>query len=668
MQGRTRFSLGYYLAVFAIIFALDSLLFSGHAVEEIPYSEFLDRVEGNRVERLVITQDKLYGLMKDPDGGAGKDKASSGSKLETPARHTPWRLDLGAMRSWFQDTEARFESYREKQKRERERHFSVTPLDDPRLVATLQQHGVDFRGKVESKWLSNIFLNWILPFGVLFVLWGYLMRKMGKGPAALDVGRSQPRIYEADPEQRVRFAEVAGIDEAVEEVKEVVAFLERPDDFTQLGAKLPKGVLLVGPPGTGKTLLAKAIAGEAGVPFFSMSGSDFVEMFVGVGAARVRDLFKAAKEKAPCIIFIDELDAIGKSRASQGAAMGGYDERENTLNQLLVEMDGFDARSGVVLIAATNRPEVLDKALLRPGRFDRQVLVGRPYREGRAAIFRVHMADLPLADDVDVESLAAQTPGFVGADIANLCNEAALLASRRGGERVAMRDFQDALERVIGGLEKKGRVLSEHDRRTVAYHESGHALVGWFTSGADPVQKISIVPRGQGALGYTLQSPDEDRLLMSTEELLGRIRVLLGGRAAEELVFGEISTGASDDLEKASQLAREMLAVYGMSERLPNLSLVAGGGMQGFLGQGPQLAPHSEETAQALDRELVEILRAAYEDDKKLLEERRDQLEKLALRLLEHGKLERRDLVQILGPRAGAGAEPAEGAAEESPG
>ena len=659
MQGRTRFSLGYYLVVFAIIFAVDSLLFSGHAAEEVPYSTFLDRIDRDEVEKAVITQDKIYGYMKEPGDAAKKSAATAAKALEPPAVHTPWRLDLGALRDWFRGTEEKLKSYRERQKRERERHFTVTPLDDPGLIAALQRHGVDFRGKIESKWLSNLFLNWILPFGVLILVWGYFMRKMGKGPAALNMGRSQPKIYEADPENRVRFADVAGIGEAIEEVKEVVSFLEKPDDFTRLGAKLPKGVLLVGPPGTGKTLLARAIAGEAAVPFFSMSGSDFVEMFVGVGAARVRDLFAAAKEKAPCIIFIDELDAIGKSRASQGAAMGGYDERENTLNQLLVEMDGFDARSGVVLVAATNRPEVLDKALLRPGRFDRQVLVGRPYREGRAAIFRVHAAALPLADDVDVEKLAAQTPGFVGADIANLCNEAALLASRRGGDRVSMADFQDAVERVIGGLEKKGRVLSEHDRRTVAYHESGHALVGWFTAGADPVQKISIVPRGQGALGYTLQAPLEDRLLVSTHDLLGRIRVLLGGRAAEQLVFGEISTGASDDLEKASQLGRDMLAVYGMSERLPNLSLVASGTAGGFLGQGPQLAAHSEETAQAIDRELVEILRAAYDDDKKLLDERREQLEALASRLLEREKLEQSDLMEILGPRPGGSAMPA---------
>ena len=574
--------------------------------------------------------------------------------MKPPGEHTPWRFDWTAIRHAVGDARENLAAQRKALEEERERHFTVVALDDPELIPLLQAHGVEFAGKIESKWLSNLLLNWMIPFGLLILLWVFLMRRVKAGPAALNMGRSQPKIYEADPENRVHFSDVAGVDEAIEEVKEVVAFLKEPDRFTKLGAKLPKGILLVGPPGTGKTLLAKAVAGEAGVPFFNMSGSDFVEMFVGMGAARVRDLFAAAKQQAPCIIFVDELDAIGKSRSSQGAAMGGYDERENTLNQLLVEMDGFDARSGVVLMAATNRPEVLDKALLRPGRFDRQVLVGRPYKEGRLAIFRVHVKELPLAGDVDLEVLAAQTPGFVGADIANLCNESALLASRRGGSEIGMSDFQDALERVIGGLEKKGRVLSERDRRTVAYHESGHALVGWFTPGQDPVQKISIVPRGQGALGYTLQAPLEDRLLHSKDDLLGRVRVLLGGRAAEDLVFGEVSTGASDDLEKASGLLREMIAVYGMSDRLPNLSLVDGSG-PGFLGQGPQLAPHSQETAEAIDAEILALLDAAYDGAKALLTEKREGLEALAKRLLAQEKLEPEDITEVLGERPAAG-------------
>jgi cell division protease FtsH len=482
------------------------------------------------------------------------------------------------------------------------------------------------------------------------------MQRMGQGPGALNVGKSKAKIYAADEKTKTRFSDVAGVDEAVEETREIVAFLKEPAKYTRLGAKLPTGVLLVGPPGTGKTLLARAVAGEAGVPFFSLSGSDFVEMFVGVGAARVRDLFNEAKKKAPCIIFIDELDAIGKSRGQVGAPVGGYDERENTLNQILVEMDGFDGKSGVVLMAATNRPEVLDPALLRPGRFDRQILVDRPDREGRLAIFRIHSRGLTLDPDVDLGKMAAQTVGFVGADVANLCNEAALLAARRGRDRVAMADFQDAMERVIGGLEKKNRVLNEHERRTVAYHESGHTLVGYLTPGADPVQKVSIVPRGRGALGYTLQAPLEDRYLMSRGELLGRIRTLLGGRAAEEVVFGEISTGASDDLEKASRIARDMLTVYGMSKRLPNLSLARGQG--GLLGQGPESAPHSGEIEQTVGEEQLEILGECYAEAKQVLTERREQLEALAQRLLAQEKLETSDLLEILGPRPGDGASP----------
>ncbi|MEO8604536.1 MAG: AAA family ATPase, partial [bacterium] len=379
-------------------------------------------------------------------------------------------------------------------------------------------------------------------------------------------------------------------------------------------------------------------------------GSDFVEMFVGVGASRVRDLFAAAKAKAPCIIFIDELDAVGKRRDVPGFAAGGHDERENTLNQLLVEMDGFDANKGVVLVGATNRPEVLDPALRRPGRFDREILVDRPAKDGRLAILRVHARKLILADDVDFAKLAGQTTGFVGADLANLCNEAALVASRKGRDAVHMDDFQDAFERVIGGLEKKGKVINERERRTVAFHESGHTLVGWFTPGVDPVQKVSIVPRGRGALGYTLQAPLEDRYLMSESELLGRVRALLGGRAAEQVVFGEISTGASDDLEKASHIVRQMLTVYGMSKKLPNLSL-AENAQGGFLGQGPRELPHSPAIEEAIGDEMLSIIAAQFEAAQILLSERRAQLDALAMRLLAQEKIDETDLVEILGPR-----------------
>ena len=648
MENRTRFSIFYYLIVFMVIFSIDSMLFGGTGVEKIPYSEFLDRIRSDRVEEVVLTEDTLYGLMKSPESEATQGKTD----VDPPGEHTPWRLDWNGVKNFFGGYEKSLSDYTKKQSAKQALHFTVTPLDDPDLIPLLQEHHVEFMGKIESKFFHNLFFNWILPFGAIFLIWTFLMRRMGKGPAALNMGNRQPKIVEADPANPIRFKDVAGVDEAVEEIHEVVSFLKSPEAFTRLGAKLPKGILLAGPPGTGKTLLAKAVAGEAGVPFFSMSGSDFVEMFVGVGASRVRDLFAAAKEKAPCIIFIDELDAIGKSRSSQGATMGGYDERENTLNQLLVEMDGFDARAGVVLMAATNRPEVLDKALLRPGRFDRRIEVGKPYKEGRRAIFEVHVQSLPLADDIDLDSLAAQTPGFVGADIANLCNEAALLASRRNQEKIREADFQDALERVIGGLEKKGSVMNEKDRRTVAYHESGHALVGWLTPGQDPVRKISIVPRGQGALGYTLQAPDEDRVLMSQDELKGRIRVLLGGRAAEELTFSEISSGASDDVEKASALGRQMLTVYGMSAQLPNLSLV-GGQSASFLGEGPQLAHHSEKTAETLDEELMTLLAEAYSSNLDLLRTHQEALGRLAERLLKDEKLEQSDLTEILGPRPG---------------
>jgi len=472
---------------------------------------------------------------------------------------------------------------------------------------------------------------------------------MGGGPDVLNIGKNKAKIYAEDAKNKITFNDVAGIDEAVEEVKEIVSFLREPEKYTRLGAKLPKGVLLVGPPGTGKTLLARAVAGESGVPFFSISGSDFVEMFVGVGASRVRDLFKEAKAKAPCIIFIDELDAVGKSRG-KGVYAGGYDERENTLNQLLTEMDGFDPQAGIIMIGATNRPEVLDAALLRPGRFDRQILVDRPDLSGRVQIFNVHARGLVLSDDVDLQKLAAETPGFAGAEIANLCNEAALLASRKGKEKISMSDFQDAIERVIAGLEKKNKIINPHERKIIAYHESGHALIGHFTTGADPVQKVSIVPRGMGALGYTLQTPLEDRYLMSRSELIGKIKGLLGGRASEEVVFEEISTGASNDLEKATNIAKTMITVYGMGERLPNISLVEQN-QGGFLGQGPLIARHSDKFERIVDDEVLEIIGTCYKEVKEILQEHRDKLNKMAETLLEKENIDDKEINSILGPR-----------------
>ncbi|HNJ72756.1 MAG TPA: ATP-dependent zinc metalloprotease FtsH, partial [bacterium] len=451
-----------------------------------------------------------------------------------------------------------------------------------------------------------------------------------------------------DTKTRVTFEDVAGVEEVIEEVREIVDFLKNPKKYTKLGAKIPKGVLLVGPPGTGKTLLAKAVAGEANVPFFSLSGSDFVEMFVGVGASRVRDLFAEAKSKAPCIIFIDEIDAIGRSRA-KGFVMGGHDERENTLNQLLVEMDGFNTDKGVIIMGATNRPDVLDSALLRPGRFDRQVVLDRPDLKARVDIFKVHTKGMPLAADLDVKSLAAQTPGFAGAEIANVCNEASLLASRKDKERIEMSDFQEAIERVIGGLEKKNKIISPRERVIVAYHESGHAVVGHYLENADPVHKVSIVPRGIGALGYTLQTPLEDRYLLSKDELIERMCSLLGGRAAEDIVLGKVSTGASNDLERVTEIANRMVTMYGMSDKLGNLSFTEQG-RENFLG-GVNMKPYSEETAKLIDSEVKSIVDMAYEKTKQLLIDRREELEALTQRLLEKEVLDKKQIEEILGEK-----------------
>ena len=641
MEKRIKFSIFFYLLIFALIFAAQSLFFSGPGIEEISYKDFRDRIEAGKVETVVLTSDKIFGMLRTPDSAqtiTAKDKAAHEQHtVDVAQQKTPWRLRWSEMEKEHDEMV--------------KRQFTVLPVNDDKLVELLQAHNVDYRAKIESNFLSNFFLNWILPFGVMILLWSFIMRRMGRGSmGVLNVGKSKAKIYEVDPSQRVTFHEVAGIDEAVEEVIEVVNFLRNPGKYTRLGAKLPKGILLVGPPGTGKTLLARAVAGEAGVPFFSLSGSDFIEMFVGVGAARVRDLFNDAKAKAPCIIFIDELDAIGKSRGGP-FAMGGHDERENTLNQLLTELDGFSPNLSIILMGATNRPEMLDPALLRPGRFDRQILVDRPDLHGRVQIFEVHTRELKLAADVDLKRLAAMTPGFAGAEIANACNEAALLASRRENFEITMVDFQDAIERIIAGLEKKNKLINAHERKIVAYHESGHAIIGHFTPGADPVQKVSIVPRGIGALGYTLQTPLEDRFLMSKSELLGRIKGLLGGRAAEEIIFSEVSTGASNDLERVSKIARDMITVYGMSEQVPNLSLVDHS-QPLFLGQTPQLAARSEKVEQMIDEEILEIIRSCYDSGKSLLIEKRDKLEEMAKRLLQEEKLDESDILEILGPRA----------------
>lgn len=489
--------------------------------------------------------------------------------------------------------------------------------------------------------------NWGFLFLVLFGFW-MLMRRMtgggGPGGQIFNIGKSKAALFDAENKVKVTFEDVAGLDEAKEEVKEIVDFLKTPSKFTKLGGKIPKGALLVGPPGTGKTLLAKAVAGEAGVPFFSLSGSDFVEMFVGVGAARVRDLFKQAKEKAPCIVFIDEIDAIGRSRG-RGSLPGANDERENTLNSLLVEMDGFATDSGVIILAATNRPDVLDSALMRPGRFDRQISIDKPDIAGREHIFKVHLKPIKLSKEVDVKKLAAQTPGFAGAEIANVCNEAALIAARRDRKEVEMQDFQDAIDRVIGGLEKKSKIISPEEKKIVAYHEAGHAVAGWFLEHADPLVKVSIVPRGVAALGYAQYLPKE-QFLYQTEQLIDEMCMTFGGRAAEEIVFNKISTGALSDLERITKMAYSMVTVYGMNPAIGNMSFYDSKQSEYNFNK-----PYSEATAERIDVEVKKIIDNAFERTKNLLREHREHLEIIAKELLEKEILFQSDLERLIGKR-----------------
>lgn len=624
MTPREKYSWIYWLSALLVFMGLQWIFFPNtQGTKELTYSQFLDSIRAGKVQRIVFLDKKIIGYLNTED---------SISRNITEAPTAPWRVRIPSV---------------EQQVRKQFVVNRIPHMNEEYLLTELRECGVDFKGHFEDKTLENFFLNWILPFIFLIAVWGYIFRKMGAKNPMLEIGKNKARIMAEKPENPITFKDVAGIDEAVEEVKELVDFLKNPSKYTRLGGKLPKGVLLVGPPGTGKTLLAKAVAGEADVPFFSISGSDFVEMFVGVGAARVRDLFTEAKAHAPCIIFIDEIDAIGKSRAA-AVYGGGYDERENTLNQLLVEMDGFDSSVGVIIIGATNRPEVLDPALLRPGRFDRQIVVDKPDMKGREAIFKVHTANIKLASDVDLKRLAAQTPGFAGAEIANVCNEAAILAVRKNRDAVTMEDFEAAIERVIAGLEKKNKLINEKERKIVAYHESGHAIVGYFTPGADEVQKVSIVPRGIGALGYTMQMPLEDRYLMTESELRGKIKGLLGGRASEEITFGEISTGASNDLERATQLARNMIVVYGMSKKLPNISLVSKS-ESGFLGHAPGIERRSEYVEKIIDEETTELINSCYEEAKELLNEKKLLLEKMATLLLEKEVINYEEIKQILG-------------------
>ncbi|MGE4538589.1 MAG: ATP-dependent zinc metalloprotease FtsH [Desulfovibrio sp.] len=587
MEKHHRFSFWYVLIAIWGVLLLNNFIVTTYGPKNLPYSEFLKKLQAGDITEVSITGDVIEGTMKVPDA---------------------------------QTKEPKDEEF-------------VTRRVAQDLSNELAKYNVHFRAQPESTFLRDI-LSWIIPIMIFFGIWYFLMQRMNPGAGVMAFGKNKARVY-AEKDLSTRFADVAGCDEAKAELVEIVDYLKTPDRFRRLGGEMPKGVLLIGPPGTGKTLLARAVAGEAGVPFFSISGSEFVEMFVGVGAARVRELFTQAKEKAPCIIFIDELDAIGKSRA--GAIVGGHDEREQTLNQLLVEMDGFDPRVGVIIMAATNRPETLDPALLRAGRFDRQVLVDKPDVAGREAILRVHAAKVILAPEVDLSVIARKTPGFSGADLANAINEAALLAARKDKDAVGMADLEEAVDRIMGGLEKKNRVINPKEKQVVAYHEAGHAVVATCTPGADAVHKISIVPRGIGALGWTQQLPTEDRYLMTQAELLGKIDVLLGGRGAERLIFGEISTGAHNDLQRATDIARAMVAEYGMGRTLgpatfprQNRPVFLGTEQSGLAGR-----EYSEDTAAKLDAEIKEILEASQGRVAELLADKRTLLENIAKTLLE---------------------------------
>lgn len=510
------------------------------------------------------------------------------------------------------------------------------PANERIIAETLTQH--NYFGDI---------ISWLLPFVLLIAIWMFVMRRMSGGPGGggqiFNIGKSRAQLFDKDSHVNVTFKDVAGLDEAKVEVMEIVDFLKNPKKYTTLGGKIPKGALLVGPPGTGKTLLAKAVAGEAGVPFFSLSGSDFVEMFVGVGASRVRDLFKQAKEKAPCIIFIDEIDAVGRARG-KNLVQGGNDERENTLNQLLTEMDGFATDLGVIILAATNRPDILDSALLRPGRFDRQISIDRPDLNGRAEIFKVHLKPIKLAEGIDPHKLSIQTAGFAGADIANVCNEAALIAARNNKTQVDMKDFQDAIDRIIGGLEKKNKIISADEKQIIAYHESGHAISGWFLEGVDPLVKVSIVPRGVAALGYAQYLP-KDQYLYTTEQLENMMCMTLGGRVAEDITFGRISTGAQNDLERVTKMAYGMVTVYGMNPIIGNVSFYDANQEYGFT------KPYSDKTAEMIDVEVRNLINRCYEKTKELLLSKKDKLEELSQILLKREILLQHDLEEILGAR-----------------
>jgi cell division protease FtsH len=599
-ERRRRFSLGYFVVAILALIAVQYFI-GQQGTEELPYSELKQRIAAGQVA-----------------------EARLGTQLVEAVPIDSVREETGIER------------------------WTAVRVEDDTLLPLLEEQGVEVTGTTQG-WFTQA-LGYIIPLGIILLFWLWIIRRMNPTQGVLTVGKSRARIV-GEEGTGVRFSDVAGADEAKQETVEIVEFLQTPEKFVKLGAKIPKGVLLVGPPGTGKTLLARAVAGEAGVTFFQMSGAEFVEMFVGVGAARVRDLFAQAKAQAPCIIFIDELDALGKARGA-GGMTGGNDEREQTLNQLLVEMDGFDPHIGVIIMAATNRPEILDPALLRPGRFDRQILVDRPDVKGRLEILLLHADGITLEPNVDLEAIARRTPGFVGADLANLLNESALLAARRDKPSVGMREIDDAIDRIIAGLEKKNRLINEKERRIVAYHEAGHAIVAERVPTADPVHKISIIPRGVAALGYTQQLPTEDRYLLTKQELMDRVAVLLGGRVAEEIVFNEISTGAGNDLERVTDLARRMVTEYGMSRELGPINY-AGARRPQFLsngeGGGGDGRSYSEDTARLIDQELRGIVDGTYERVRGILNADSEILEILAQRLLEREVVDEAELREIMG-------------------
>jgi len=598
MDKKITYNAWYFAAALAGILLLQSLIASFSATKPIAYSEFQQLLRDDKVAEVAVSDRFISGVLK--------DKFPSG-----------------------------------------ESRFTTTRVDEE-FAEQLGKHGVKVSGQIESTFLRDL-LSWIVPMALFVGIWFFIIRKMasggGLGGGLMSIGKSKAKVY-VETDTGVTFADVAGVDEAKQELQEVVDFLKNPERYGRLGGRMPKGVLLIGPPGTGKTLIAKAVAGEAKVPFFSISGSEFVEMFVGVGAARVRDLFEQARQRAPAIIFIDELDAMGRSRMP-GAMGGGNDEKEQTLNQLLVELDGFDTKSGVVLLAATNRPEILDPALLRAGRFDRQVLVDRPDKPGRVQILAVHLKKITLAADVNPEQVAALTPGFTGADLANLVNEAALLATRRDAAAVGMADFNNAVERIVAGLEKRNRLLNPREREIVAFHEMGHALVAMALPGTDPVHKVSIIPRGMGALGYTIQRPTEDRFIVTRDELENRMAVLLGGRAAEWIVFHHLSTGASDDLRRVTDMARSMVVQYGMSRDLGPVTYERD--QRGMLGgmAMPAERAYAETTATSIDREVHDIAQLAFDRAVAVLSERRTLLDATAHKLLDQETLEADDITAI---------------------